>query len=148
VLWPRGWRLAVVNHGGLPATLPYLADLSEQWAASGEGHRSPLWAQAHELSGHMLTSWLIGPRMTANSPSEAGMLLTLLSRLGDTAHIERFLTEDGLGTARSGTDRALSGYPKPCGSGYRTGWKTSNQSVLSASPCHMRPTVALCISEA
>jgi hypothetical protein len=28
VLWPRGWRLAVVNHGGLPATLPYLADLS------------------------------------------------------------------------------------------------------------------------
>jgi len=41
VLWPSRRRLAVVNHGGLPATLPYLADLSEQWAASGEDHRSP-----------------------------------------------------------------------------------------------------------
>jgi hypothetical protein len=93
VLWPRRWRLAVINHGGLPATLPYLGDLVEQWTESGGDDRSPLWAQAHELSGHMLASWSIGPRRTATSPSDAGMLLTLLSRLGDTANIARFLAE-------------------------------------------------------
>ncbi len=93
VLWPSRRRLAVVNQGGLPATLPYLADLCEQWAASGEDQRSPLWAQAHELSGHMLASWRIGPRRTAKSPSDASTMLTLLSRLCDTERIGRFLTE-------------------------------------------------------
>jgi hypothetical protein len=57
VLWPSRRRLAVVNQGGLSATLPYLADLCEQWAARDEDHRSSLWAQAHELFGHMLASW-------------------------------------------------------------------------------------------
>lgn len=93
VLWPRRRRLAVINHGRLPATLPYLGDLVEQWTGSGEDDRAPLWAQAHELAGHMLASWSIGPRRTAKSPSDASMLLTLLSRLGDTANIARFLAE-------------------------------------------------------
>jgi predicted 2-oxoglutarate/Fe(II)-dependent dioxygenase YbiX len=93
VLWPSRWRLTVVNHGGLPATLPYLADLSEQWAASGEDHRSPLWSQAHELSGHMLASWPIGHRRMVSSPGDAGLMLTLLSRLGDTERIGRFLMQ-------------------------------------------------------
>jgi hypothetical protein len=41
----------------------------------------------------MLVSWSVGPRRTAKSPSDAGMLLTLLSRLGDMAHIGSFLAE-------------------------------------------------------
>ena len=93
VLWPSRRRLAVVNQGGLPATLPYLADLSEQWAARGEDHRLSLWAQAHELSGHMLASWRIGPRRMAKSPSDASIMLILLSRLSDTERIGRFLAE-------------------------------------------------------
>ena len=93
VLWPSRRRLAVVNQAGLAATLPYLADLSERWAAAGDDHHSPLWVQAHELSGHMLSTWPIGPWRPAKSPSDAGMMLTLLSRLGDTTRIDSFLAD-------------------------------------------------------
>jgi len=108
VLWPSRRRLAAVNQGGLPATLPYLADLSEQWAARGEDHRSSLWAQAHELSGHMLASWRIGPRRMAKSPSDASIMLALLSRLSDTERIGRFLAEvSAVGAYGRGDNEAM-----------------------------------------
>ena len=91
VLWPSRRRLAVVNQAGLPATLPYLADLCERWAAGGEDHQSPLWTQAHELSGHMLVSWPMEPWRPGKSASDAGTMLTLLSRLGDKERIDSFL---------------------------------------------------------
>jgi len=93
VLWPSSRRLAIVNLGGLPATLLYFADLSERWAASGEDHQSVLWAQAHELSGHMLASWPMKHWRPAKSPSDATTMLTLLSRLGDAERIESFLAD-------------------------------------------------------
>jgi predicted 2-oxoglutarate/Fe(II)-dependent dioxygenase YbiX len=118
VLWPSRGRLAVVNQAGLPATLPCLAALSAQWAASGEGRQSPLWAQAHELSGHMLASWPMEPRRPAKSPSDAATMLTLLSRLGDTARIDSFLADVsaagvyGIGD-NEGVVRAIRLLPRP-----------------------------------
>src|SRR5499427_5516685 len=57
VLWPRTRRLAVLNQAGLAVTLPYLDELTGRWTQSGEGPASPLWREAHALSGHMLRTW-------------------------------------------------------------------------------------------
>jgi len=110
VLWPRRNRLAVLNQGGLPATLPYLADLAERWVASGEGRASALWAQAHELSGHMLATWPTDRWRTASSPEHVGTLLTNLARLGDTARVDSFLADITAvrGYARGQTESILS----------------------------------------
>ena len=94
VVWPRTRRLAVLNQAGLTATLPYLGELSERWAESGQGLASPLWQEAHELAGHMLRTW---PRQSGwypgrtETPSNATALLTLLHQLQDTEHIDAFL---------------------------------------------------------
>ena len=94
VLWPHARQLAVLNQAGLVASLPYLGELTGRWAASGADLTSPLWHEAHELTGHMLRTW---PRQTGwypgrrEAPSEATTLLTLLRRLQDTARIETFL---------------------------------------------------------
>jgi len=93
VLWPGHQRLAVLNQGGLKATLPHLIELTDAWAKAGADPASPLWAEAHELTGHMLAGWPceIGPYHSA--PSEGAKLLELLGRLGDTARTEEFLSE-------------------------------------------------------
>jgi hypothetical protein len=57
VLWPRKRFFAVLCQAGVAVTLPYLADLTERWLSSGEDHTSLLWHEAHELSGHMISSW-------------------------------------------------------------------------------------------
>jgi predicted 2-oxoglutarate/Fe(II)-dependent dioxygenase YbiX len=71
VLWPSCARLAVVNQAGLSATLPYLADLAERWVAGEVDESSPLWTQAHELSGHMLASWPLGRWRPERSQNDA-----------------------------------------------------------------------------
>src|SRR5262249_31958097 len=69
-------------------------ELTGRWAASGADLPSPLWHEAHELTGHMLRTW---PRQTGWYPgrreasSDATTLLTLLCRLQDTARIDTFL---------------------------------------------------------
>ncbi len=93
VFWPKDRRLAVVNQGGLPASLPYLADLTGRWAASDDDNRPSLWAEAHALSDQMLASWPKEPRRSTQSPSDAATMLMLLGRLGDTDRIDAFLAE-------------------------------------------------------
>ena len=94
VLWPRARRLAVLNQAGLAATLPYLGELTERWAESGEGLASPLWREAHELSSHMLRTW---PGQVgwypgrSEAPSNTATLLTLLRQLQDMVRIDAFL---------------------------------------------------------
>ncbi|MEO8248547.1 MAG: 2OG-Fe(II) oxygenase [Burkholderiales bacterium] len=90
VLWPHERRLAVLNQGGLSATLPYLSDLARRWKESGEGPESPQWREAHELSGHMVRDWPkpINPYFQRDEPSPAAEMLALLTRLNDTARIE------------------------------------------------------------
>ncbi len=91
VLWPRERSLAVLNQGGLAATLPYLAELAERWTAGGSDRQSSLWTEAHELAGHMLASWPRHPWQTSESRGEVLALLATLCRLGDAARIEAFL---------------------------------------------------------
>ena len=95
VLWPRDRRLAVLSQAGLSVTLPYLEELTDRWTGSGDGPASPLWREAHELSGHMLRSWPTQgwPRRRHEPQSDAGHMLTLLSRLKDTARIDAFLAD-------------------------------------------------------
>jgi hypothetical protein len=93
VLWPRARRLAVFNQGGLPVTLPYLGELAGRWVASGAGPESPVWQEAHELSGHMLRTW---PRPAwypryGETPSSAAPMLDALMRLRDVERIDGFL---------------------------------------------------------
>jgi hypothetical protein len=110
VLWPRARRLAVLNQAGLVATLPYLGQLTERWATSGAGPASPLWHEAHELSGHMLRTW---PRQAGWYPggtevrSDATRLLTLLSQLQDTARIDAFLDLLAAGAYSKGDNAAI-----------------------------------------
>ncbi len=96
VLWPRERRLAVLNKAGLPVTLPYLAELASCWVESGDDQQSPLWQQAHALTGHMLRGW---PREAGYSwqidapDSNAAKLLASLIQLQDTARIDAFLAD-------------------------------------------------------
>ncbi len=110
VLWPRARRLAVLNQAGLTVTLSYLGELTGRWATSGAGPESPLWHEAHELSGHMLRTW---PRQIGWYPgsteahSDAARMLTLLSRLQDTARIDAFLAELAAGGYGRGDNEAI-----------------------------------------
>jgi hypothetical protein len=110
VLWPRARRLAVLNQAGLAVTLPYRGELTGRWTDRGEGPASPLWREAHELSGHMLRTW---PRQVGWYPgrtearSDAGTLLTLLSQLQDTARIDTFLDILAAGAYSKGDNAAI-----------------------------------------
>jgi 2OG-Fe(II) oxygenase superfamily len=106
VLWPRERMLAVLNQAGLLVTLPYLADLAERWAASGEDGRSMLWQQAHELSRHMLLRWPAygWDQGQAREASDATRMLQLLTRLGDTTRIDEFLADIAPGNLRDKSD--------------------------------------------
>ena len=95
VLWPSERTFAVLSQAGLPVTLPYLDDLTHRWAGSAGDQQSCLWREAHDLASHMLAQWPTRnwyPRRD-KAPSDATRMLTLLTRLDDTALIERFLTE-------------------------------------------------------
>lgn len=93
VLWPHQHFLAVLCQAGVAVTLPYLADLTERWSSSGEDHTSPLWREAHELSGHMIYSWHGQERYPSreNAPTRATQMLILLIQLRDTTRLEAFL---------------------------------------------------------
>jgi hypothetical protein len=95
VLWPCERIFAVLSQAGLHVTLPYLSDLTERWAASGEDCRSPLWLQADELSAHMLSNWPVRESFLREhqAPSDAARMLALLTRLKDTARIDTFLAD-------------------------------------------------------
>jgi predicted 2-oxoglutarate/Fe(II)-dependent dioxygenase YbiX len=95
VLWPRERFFAVLNQAGLSVTLPYLEDLTERWTACGEGRRSHLWDQAHDLSGHMVSKWPTDawyPRHD-KAPSNTARMLMLLTRLEDTARVDTLLAK-------------------------------------------------------
>ena len=94
VLWPRSRFLAVLNQAGLPATLPYLADLAGRWTAAERNRDAPEWQQAHELAGHILAGWTVrvwNP-WSDRGPSEAARMLAVLVQLDDVEHIEDLLT--------------------------------------------------------
>jgi hypothetical protein len=92
VLWPRQHMFAVLNQAGLSVTLPYLEDLTERWVASGKDRQSLLRQQAHQLAGYMLSAWPTQEWYPKDDkgPSEAARMLTLLTRLADTEHIDAF----------------------------------------------------------
>jgi hypothetical protein len=95
VLWPSDRIFAVLSQAGLSVTLPYLDDLTHRWADSAGDRQSPLWREAHDLAGHMLAQWPTQDWYSrkVKAPSDAARMLTLLTRLDDTALIEQFLTD-------------------------------------------------------
>jgi hypothetical protein len=94
-LWPHDRILAVLSRAGLPATLPYLTELAERWADSGDDRDSPLWRQAQELAGHMMDRWPIfqGYDRADSEAGKAAQMAMLLTRLEDPGSIERFLAD-------------------------------------------------------
>lgn len=90
VLWPSDRVLAVINQAGQEVTLPYLEDLANRWADSGE---APILVQAHALTAHMLSAWPAHQWHRSHDPRQtnAGRFLNLLVRLQDTAKIDAFL---------------------------------------------------------
>ena len=93
VLWPRKRFFAVLCQAGVAVTLPYLADLTERWLSSGEDHTSALWHEAHELSGHMISSCHGQERHPSRgkAPTHATQMLLLLIQLEDRIRLEAFL---------------------------------------------------------
>jgi hypothetical protein len=93
VLWPRERFFAVLCQAGVAVTLPYLADLTERWLSSREDHTSPLWREAHELSGHMIASWHRQESYLSQdkAPTHATQMLILLIQLRDKSRVEAFL---------------------------------------------------------
>jgi predicted 2-oxoglutarate/Fe(II)-dependent dioxygenase YbiX len=91
VLWPKSRKLAVINQAGPGVTLPYLAELTRDWLASGSGPESALWGDAHTLSTYMLQAWRMHSGYGAME-SEVRML-TCLHQLRDSAQIDAFLSE-------------------------------------------------------
>jgi hypothetical protein len=100
VLWPRQRFFAVLCQAGLAVTLPYLADLTERWSRSGADHTSPLWREAHELSGHMISPWHRQERYLSRetAPTDATRMLVLLIQLRDKTCIEAFLATIAAGS--------------------------------------------------
>ncbi|MDO9713651.1 2OG-Fe(II) oxygenase [Paracraurococcus lichenis] len=95
VLWPSDRVFAVLSQAGLRVTLPYLDGLAGRWAEGGGEQTSPLWREAHDLAGHMLAQWprRDGYPRSDETPGDTARMLDLLTRLDDTALIERFLAE-------------------------------------------------------
>jgi predicted 2-oxoglutarate/Fe(II)-dependent dioxygenase YbiX len=108
VLWPREGFFAVLKRGGLDVTLPYLEDLVLRWSASGENRQSPLWRQAHDLAGQMLSGWPPPDRYAPQDKkaSAAARMLVLLTRLGDTERIAAFLARIASGGSHNTDDNA------------------------------------------
>jgi predicted 2-oxoglutarate/Fe(II)-dependent dioxygenase YbiX len=94
VLWPQERRLAVLNQGGLPVTLPYLGELTGRWAAGDQDQELPLWQEAHQLAGHMLRTWQKEPFYPRQVGESSGAkMLGLMTRLRDTEHAESILAD-------------------------------------------------------
>jgi predicted 2-oxoglutarate/Fe(II)-dependent dioxygenase YbiX len=93
VLWPRDRFLAVLNQAGRSATLPYLRDLTERWVVDGEDRNSAVWREAHELAGHVLSTWPAPESWADESKglSEIAQMLALLTRLEDIERIRALL---------------------------------------------------------
>jgi len=112
VLWPRERMFAVLNQAGRSVTLPYLEDLTERWAASGEDRQSRLWLQSHQLAGYVLSAWPTQGWCPKDDkgPSEVARMLTLLTRLADTEHIDAFAdTVIARGSHEKGDREAILG---------------------------------------
>ncbi|SIT44942.1 conserved hypothetical protein [Paraburkholderia ribeironis] len=93
VLWPRSRRLAVFNQAGLEVTLSYLKDLAERWTSGGEDQASPVWREAHVLADHMLRGWPASHGYSGKGPADKVIsMLTSLTQLHDTVHIDAFLS--------------------------------------------------------
>lgn len=105
VVWPSKRILAVLNQGGLEATLPFLGELLRNWKAAGTKKGLPLKQQAEELAGHMTATWRDSTwhERDRSEPSELGRMLGLLARLGNTALVERMLEKL---MSRQGHDKA------------------------------------------
>lgn len=105
VVWPSSRILAVLNQGGLEATLPFLGELIDKWQAAGTKKGLPHKRQAEELAGHMIATWPVTTwhQRDRSEPSDLGRLLSLLAGLGTPMLIERML--DKL-VSRQGHDTA------------------------------------------
>ena len=94
VLWPKERRLAVLNQGGLPVTLPCLDELAGRWAAGDQDRESAVWRDAHQLAGHMLRTWQKQPYYRQQVDESAGArMLGLMARLKGTERIEAILAD-------------------------------------------------------
>ncbi len=97
VLWPRERWLAVLNQAGLPVTLPYLAELTEQWAESGDRPAPRRCGSRRTNSpGICCATGKGNPGITSqgHSDSDAAQMLRLLTRLRDTQRIDAFLADN------------------------------------------------------
>src|SRR5215470_12603022 len=116
VLWPQRKRLAVINQAGPASTLPYLESLAARWINEGAQQDSALWAEAHELCGHVLDTWPKrdwcgfghddedGTGSAADrGESQLARRLAALAMLRDETRIEGAL---GLLTAHGGHDKS------------------------------------------
>jgi predicted 2-oxoglutarate/Fe(II)-dependent dioxygenase YbiX len=92
VLWPRERFFSVLARGGMAITVPYLEDIGRRWSASGEDRQSPLWHQAHDLAGQIVSIWPTRAGYERDEkPSHAARMLAVLNRLGDTELIAALL---------------------------------------------------------
>jgi predicted 2-oxoglutarate/Fe(II)-dependent dioxygenase YbiX len=93
VIWPSKRILALLNQGGLEATLPFLGELVDKWQSARAKTGVPHKRQAEEIAGHMISTWPVNTwhRRDRSEPSDVGRMLSLLARLGDPTLIERML---------------------------------------------------------
>ena len=105
VVWPSNRILAVLNQGGLEATLPFLEELVGKWRAAGAKEGLPHKRQAEELAGHMIATWTVSTwhERDRSEPSDFGRMLSLLARLGNPALLTRMLEKL---MSRQGHDKA------------------------------------------
>ena len=105
VVWPSSRILAVLNQGGLEATLPFLNELIDTWQSAAAKNGLPRKRQAEELAGHMIATWPVTTwhQRDRSEPSDLGRMLSLLASLATPTLIERML--DNL-VSRQGHDTA------------------------------------------
>lgn len=93
VIWPSSRILAVLNQGGLGATLPFLGELVDKFQSARAKKGLPHKRQAEELAGHMISTWPVNTwhERDRSEPSDLGRMLSLLARLGEPTLTERML---------------------------------------------------------
>ncbi len=99
VMWPHAYYAEALAVGGLDMTLPYLADLSGGWQATGTDQQSPEWQDASGFAQAIINSW---PEANyspwrQDGSKRLGELLETLVILQDAPRIEAAIRQIAIG---------------------------------------------------
>lgn len=99
VIWPKSQHLAIINQAGLSTTIPYLKEISQQFAKSKSAEKNLLQEKAHLLALLMIKTWPsqgFQYHPSRDKTTNVIQLLNTLIRLKDVELIDLFISSQVL----------------------------------------------------